>query len=252
MSGHSKWANIKHKKARSDEKRGKEFTKIAKDITIAVRTGGGGDPESNSKLKLAIQKAKAINMPNENISRAVKKGTGQGESDTLEEIIYEGYGPGGVAIMLEIASDNRNRTASEIRHLFSKHGGNLGETGCVSWMFKRVGLISIDRQQLPGDEEEFLLHALELGVEDVRDEGDYLEVVTSPETFMDIRDALEEEEIPMEQVDIVLLPENTVDINTEELAAKVIKLIELLEDHDDVQNAYSNASIPDEILEKMA
>jgi len=154
--------------------------------------------------------------------------------------------------MLEIASDNRNRTASEIRHLFSKHGGNLGETGCVSWMFKRVGLISIDRQQLPGDEEEFLLHALELGVEDVRDEGDYLEVVTSPETFMDIRDALEEEEIPMEQVDIVLLPENTVDINTEELAAKVIKLIELLEDHDDVQNAYSNASIPDEILEKMA
>lgn len=252
MSGHSKWANIKHKKARSDEKRGKEFTKIAKDITIAVRAGGGGDPEANSKLKLAIQKAKAINMPNENITRAIKKGTGQGDSDALEEIAYEGYGPGGVAIMLDIATDNRNRTASEIRHLFSKHGGNLGETGCVSWMFKRVGLISIDRQQLPGDEEEFLLQALELGAEDVRDEGDYLEVVTSPDAFMEIRDALEQEGIPMEQADIVLLPENNVEINTEELAAKVIKLIELLEDHDDVQNAYSNASIPDEILEKMA
>jgi len=134
MSGHSKWANIKHKKARSDEKRGKEFTKVAKEITIAVRTGGGGDPEANSKLKLAIQKAKAINMPNENIARAIKKGTGEMESEAIEEILYEGYAPGGVAILLDIATDNRNRTASEIRHLFSKNNGNLGESGCVAWM----------------------------------------------------------------------------------------------------------------------
>ena len=143
MAGHYKWANIKHKKAKSDEKRGKEFTKVAKEITIAVRTGGGGDPEANSKLKLAIQKAKAINMPNDNITRAIKKGTGELDSDVLEEIVYEGYAPGGVAVMLEIATDNRNRTASEIRHYFSKNNGNLGETGCVAWMFNRVGLISI-------------------------------------------------------------------------------------------------------------
>jgi YebC/PmpR family DNA-binding regulatory protein len=142
MSGHSKWSTIKHKKARTDEKKGKEFTKVAKEITIAVKTGGGGDPDANSKLKLAIQKAKAINMPNENISRAIKKGTGELDSEALEEIIYEGYAPGGVAVMLEIATDNRNRTAPDIRHLFSKHQGNMGETGCVNWMFKRVGFIN--------------------------------------------------------------------------------------------------------------
>lgn len=144
MAGHSKWANIKHKKARSDEKRGKEFTKIAKDITIAVRTGNSGDPDSNSKLKLAIQKAKAINMPNDNITRAIKKGLGDSDGDVYEEIVYEGYAPGGIAVLLEIATDNRNRTASEVRHLFSKNNGNLGETGCVGWMFKRVGLIAVN------------------------------------------------------------------------------------------------------------
>lgn len=251
MSGHSKWANIKHKKARSDEKRGKEFTKIAKEITIAVRTGGGGDPEANSKLKLAIQKAKAINMPNDNISRAIKKGTGEMESEAIEEIIYEGYAPGGVAIMLEIATDNRNRTASEIRHLFSKANGNLGETGCVAWMFKRAGYIALSKESLNLDEEELMLIALELGADDVREEDDSYEVITSPEVFMEVKEGLEGQGIRLEDADVVMLPENTVEINDVDTATRVIKLVDLLEDHDDVQNVYTNMSIDDNILEQI-
>jgi YebC/PmpR family DNA-binding regulatory protein len=252
MAGHSKWANIKHKKAKSDEKRGKEFTKIAKEITIAVRTGGGGDPDANSKLKLAIQKAKAINMPNDNITRAIKKGTGELESDMLEEIVYEGYAPGGVAVMLEIATDNRNRTASEIRHYFSKNNGNLGESGCVAWMFNRVGLISIAREKVSMDEEEFMLKALELGAEDVRDEEEQFDIVTSVDTFMEVKEALEKENFTIDEADIVLLPENTVEINDAEVAARIIKLVEMLEDHDDVQNVYTNMSLTDEVLEKLS
>jgi YebC/PmpR family DNA-binding regulatory protein len=251
MAGHSKWANIKHKKARSDEKRGKEFTKIAKEITIAVRSGGGGDPEANSKLKLAIQKAKAINMPNDNISRAIKKGTGEVESEAIEEIIYEGYAPGGVAIMLEIATDNRNRTASEIRHLFSKANGNLGESGCVAWMFNRAGYIVLSKESLKLDEEELMLTALELGADDVREEDDSYEVITSPEVFMEVKEGLEGQGIKLEDADVVMLPENTVEINDADTAARVIKLIDLLEDHDDVQNVYTNMSISDEILEQI-
>ncbi|MDD2373379.1 MAG: YebC/PmpR family DNA-binding transcriptional regulator [Syntrophomonadaceae bacterium] len=252
MSGHSKWANIKHKKARSDDKRGKEFTKVAKEITIAVRTGGGGDPEANSKLKLAIQKAKAINMPNDNISRAIKKGTGEMESEAIEEIVYEGYAPGGVAIMLEIATDNRNRTASEIRHLFSKANGNLGESGCVAWMFKRAGYIALSKESLELDEEELMLTALELGADDVREEEDSYEVITSPEVFMEVKEGLEGQGIKLEDADVVMLPENTMEINDSETAARVIKLVDLLEDHDDVQNVYTNMSISDEILEQLS
>lgn len=251
MAGHSKWANIKHQKARSDEKRGKEFTKISKEITIAVRTGASSDPDSNSKLKLAIQKAKAINMPNDNIARAIKKGSGDSDSDALEEIIYEGYAPAGVAVMLEIATDNRNRTASEIRHLFSKHNGNLGESGCVAWMFKRVGLITINKEDLSVDEEEFMLQVLELGADDVRDEDDVFEVITTPDSFMDIKEAMEAANYKIGEADVVLLPENTVEINDLDTAVKVIKLIELLEDHDDVQNVYANMDIPNEIMEKL-
>jgi YebC/PmpR family DNA-binding regulatory protein len=251
MSGHSKWANIKHKKARSDEKRGKEFTKVAKEITIAVRTGGGGDPEANSKLKLAIQKAKAINMPNENIARAIKKGTGEMESEAIEEILYEGYAPGGVAILLDIATDNRNRTASEIRHLFSKNNGNLGESGCVAWMFKRAGFMSINREELSLDEEELMLAALDLGADDVREEEESFEVITSPEAFMEVKEGLEAQGIKLEDADIVMLPENSVEVNDLDTAAKIIKLVDLLEDHDDVQNVYSNISIPDEIMDQL-
>ncbi|MGE5391650.1 MAG: YebC/PmpR family DNA-binding transcriptional regulator [Deltaproteobacteria bacterium] len=251
MSGHNKWSTIKHKKAKTDEKRGKEFTKIAKEITIAVRTGGGGDPEMNSKLKLAVQKAKSVNMPNENIARAIKKGTGDMEGDALEEIIYEGYATAGVAVMLEIATDNRNRTASEVRHYFSKYGGNLGENGCVAWMFKRVGTISIAKETLKLDEEEFMLQALDLGAEDIRDDEDYLEIITLPEQLMEVKEALEKEGYTLEDVDIVMSPENIVEITDEAVAAKVIKLVDLLEDHDDVQNVYTNMSIPDEIMAKL-
>lgn len=251
MSGHSKWANIKHKKARSDEKRGKEFTRIAKEITIAVKTGGGGDPEANSKLKLAIQKAKTINMPNENITRAIKKGTGEVESENLEEIIYEGYAPAGVAVMLDIATDNRNRTAPDIRHLFSKNNGNLGESGCVSWMFKRVGLIRINKENLAMDEEELMLTALDLGAEDLKDEDDAYEVITTPEAFMEVKEGLEKQGVSIEEADLDMLPENSVEITDVETAAKIIKLIDMLEDHEDVQKVYTNMSIPDEIIEKL-
>lgn len=251
MAGHSKWANIKHKKAKSDEKRGKEFTKIAKEITIAVRTGGSGDPEANSKLKLAIQKAKAINMPNDNINRAISKGTGESEADAIEEIVYEGYAPAGVAVLLEIATDNRNRTASEIRHLFSKNNGNMGEGGCVAWMFKRVGIITVNKENI-ADEDEFMLQAIEAGAEDVNDEGDFWEITTSPDDFMDVKEELEANNIKIDVADLAMVADNTVEITDEETAAKILKLIELFEDHDDVQNVYTNVSIPDEIMEKLA
>lgn len=251
MSGHSKWANIKHKKAKSDEKRGKEFTKVAKEITIAVKTGGGGDPEANAKLKLAIQKAKAINMPNENIQRAVKKGVGDAGAEALEEIVYEGYGPGGVAVMLEIATDNRNRTAPEIRHLFSKHGGNLGETGCVAWMFKRSGVIHLSKADLKKDEEEFILELLDMGAEDIREVGDYYEVITASDLFLDVKDNMEKSGYKLEDADWDMIPENPAEINDLELARKIIKLIDLLEDNDDVQNVFTNMSIPDELMEKL-
>ncbi|MGI5921484.1 MAG: YebC/PmpR family DNA-binding transcriptional regulator [Syntrophomonadaceae bacterium] len=251
MSGHSKWANIKHQKARSDEKRGKEFTKIAKELIIAARAGGG-DPEGNSKLKLVIQKAKAVNMPNENITRAIKKGTGELESEAIEELVYEGYGPGGVAVMLDIATDNRNRTASDIRHLFSKHNGNLGESGCVAWMFTRSGVVTINSETLNMDKDDFMLRALELGADDVRENDETIEVVTSPESFMEVKEALEKEGFTVEDADIVMLPQNTVEINDEEMARRVMKLIDVLEDHDDVQNVYVNCSIPDEIMDKLS
>ncbi|MEQ8200018.1 MAG: YebC/PmpR family DNA-binding transcriptional regulator [Syntrophomonadaceae bacterium] len=249
MSGHNKWSTIKHKKARTDEKKGKEYTKIAKEIIIAVRSGGG-DPESNSKLKLAIQNAKAINMPNDNIMRAIKRGTGELDSDAIEELTYEGYAPGGVAVMLAVATDNRNRTAADIRHLFAKYNGNLGETGCVSYMFERVGLLSVNRENLNVDADEFMMLALDAGADDIREEDDVIEVVTSPDSFMAVKEALETE-VKLDEADIIMMPNNTVDISDETLAAKVLKLIDVLEDHDDVQNVYANFNIPDEILEKM-
>ncbi len=250
MSGHSKWSTIKHKKARTDEKKGKEYTRIAKEIILAARSGGG-DPEANSKLKLVIQKAKAVNMPNDNITRAIKKGTGEIESEAIEEINYEGYAAGGVAILLDIATDNRNRTASDIRHLFSKYGGNLGESGCVSYMFDRVGLITVNLEDIKTDPEEFMLRAIELGAEDVREDDDILEIITSPEMFMEVRDSLEKE-VKIEEADIVMLPQTTVEITDEAVAVKILKLIDVLEDHDDVQNLYSNFSLPDDLMNKLA
>lgn len=251
MSGHSKWANIKHKKARSDEKRGKEFTKIGKELIIAAREGGG-DPEGNSRLKLLIQKAKAANMPNENITRAIKRGTGEVEGDAIEEIKYEGYGPGGTAILLSIATDNRNRTASDVRHLFSKYGGNLGETGCVGWMFKRCGLLELNTEDLDMDIEEIELMAIEAGADDIRQDEDDLEIITSVESFLDVKAELEKAgKFEWEFADITMMPENTVEVADLEVAQKLMKLIEVLEDHDDVQDVYSNFSIPDEVIEQL-
>jgi YebC/PmpR family DNA-binding regulatory protein len=184
--------------------------------------------------------------------RAIKKGTGELDSEALEEIIYEGYAPGGVAVMLEIATDNRNRTAPDIRHLFSKHQGNMGGTGCVNWMFKRVGFLSINKENLNMDEDELMMLALESGADDFKDEDDSYEVITSPDNFMEIKDALEGAGISFEEADLIMMPVNTVDINDVETAAKIIKLIDLFEDHDDVQRVYTNMNIPDEILEQLS
>lgn len=250
MSGHSKWSTIKHKKAKTDEKKGKEYTRIAKEIILAARSGGG-DPEANSKLKLVVQKAKAVNMPNDNIARAIKKGTGEIESDAIEELNYEGYAAGGVAVLLDIATDNRNRTASDIRHLFSKYGGNLGESGCVSYLFDRVGLITVNQEEIKIDPDEFMLRAIELGADDVREDDDILEIITSPDMFMEVRESLEKE-VKIEDADIVMLPQTTVEIIDEAIAIKILKLIDVLEDHDDVQNLYSNFSLPDDLMEKLS
>ncbi len=249
MSGHNKWSTIKNKKAKTDEKKGKEYTRLAKEIILAARSGGG-DLAGNSKLKLAVQNAKAVNMPNENITRAIKKGTGELESDAIEELIYEGYAPGGVAVMLDIATDNRNRTASDIRHLFAKNNGNLGENGCVAYMFDRVGLIEIKRDNIKVDVEEFMLQAIEAGADDVKEDDDIVEIITSPDNFMAVKEAMEKE-VALEEAGIVMLPETSVEINDEAMAARVLRLIDALEDHDDVQNVYANFSIPDEILEKL-
>ncbi|NLU51059.1 MAG: YebC/PmpR family DNA-binding transcriptional regulator [Syntrophomonadaceae bacterium] len=250
MSGHSKWANIKHKKARTDEKKGKIFTKVAKEIIIAAREGGG-DPEGNARLKAVIQKAKSVNMPNENIVRAIKRGTGEIGGSNIEEFAYEGYGPGGVALMVAIMTDNRNRTAADIRHLFSKYGGNMGEAGCVSWMFKKKGLMTVSREELAMDAEDFMLLAIEAGAEDVREDSGVLEVITAPEDFEAVKENLEKEGIRFDSAELSMVPENSVEVNDAETARKVLKLVDILEDHDDVQEVYANFSIPDDIMEKV-
>lgn len=250
MSGHSKWANIKHKKARTDEKKGKIFTKVAKEIIIAAREGGG-DPEGNARLKAVIQKAKSVNMPNENIVRAIKRGTGEIGGSNIEEFAYEGYGPGGVALMVAVMTDNRNRTAADIRHLFSKYGGNMGEAGCVSWMFKKKGLMTVSREELAMDAEDFMLLAIEAGAEDVREDSGVLEVITAPEDFEAVKENLEKEGIRFDSAELSMVPENSVEVNDAETARKVLKLVDILEDHDDVQEVYANFSIPDDIMEKV-
>lgn len=247
MAGHSKWANIKHKKAREDAKKGKIFTKIARQITLAAREGGG-DPEANFKLRLAINKARTVNMPNENIERAIARGTGALESDNFEEVTYEGYGPGGVAILVEAATDNRNRTASEVRHTFSKNGGNLGETGCVAWMFETKGLIIIQSEEGAAvDEDEVMMAALEAGAEDVRVEEDAIEIITAPEDLEAVEKGLKAAGFQVASAEVTMLPQNTVAVEGEE-AQRVLKLIDALEDLDDVQEVYTNADIPDALL----
>ena len=246
MSGHSKWSSIKHKKAAKDAKKGKLFTKLIKEITVAARTGGG-DISANPRLRTAVLAAKAGSMPADNIERAIKKGTGDLEGVSYEEIHYEGYGPGGAAIMVQVLTDNKNRTVQEIRRMFAKHGGNLGENGCVAWMFDKKGLITVDKLKI--EEDRLISLALDAGAEDVRDEGSYFEIVTRPEDFEKVREHLQRENVPVEGGQVSMVPKNTVALDRQS-AEQILKLTEELEDHDDVQSVAANFDIPDELLEK--
>lgn len=248
MSGHSKWSTIKHKKAAQDAKRGKAFSKIIKEVTVAARIGGG-DLAANPRLRTAIAAAKAENMPKDNIERAIKKGTGELEGANYEEVTYEGYGPGGVAILVETISDNRQRTVADVRHLFAKKGGSLGEPGSVAWIFEKKGLIVIEKDKV--DEEMLMTVALEANAEDIQEQKFEWEVYTAPESFEDVKSALESNNIPLLTAEITMLPGNTVSIKDEKQASQLLILMEDLEENSDVQNVYANFDIPDEILEKV-
>jgi|UniRef100_A0A832DHI7 YebC/PmpR family DNA-binding regulatory protein len=239
MSGHSKWATIKRKKAALDAKKGKIFTKLIKEITIAARQGGG-DPAGNPRLRLAIDNAKSENMPAENIERAIKKATGELEGVTYHELTYEGYGPAGVAMLVEVATDNKNRTVAEVRHIFSKHGGSLGETGSVAWMFERKGVITLPKQDK--SEDDILAIVLDAGADDLQTEEEFYEITTSIENFESVRKALQENNLKVDNASLQWVAKNTLQVKGED-AEKVMKLIEALEDCDDVQNVYSNADI---------
>lgn len=248
MSGHSKWATTKHKKMAVDAKRGKIFTKIIREITMAARHGGG-DPEGNPRLRTAILKSKENNMPADNIKKAIQRGTGELPGITYEESVYEGYGPGGVAILIEITTDNKNRTLSEIRHILSKHGGNMGEAGCVSWMFSKKGYIVVEK--VKADEEKLMSLALEAGAEDMKSDENSYEIITSPHDFEGIRSKLKENGIEMALNEVAMVPQSYIRLEGKD-AEQMLKLMEALEDHDDVQKVYANFDIPDEIIEKVS
>ena len=246
MSGHSKWANIQHRKGRQDAKRGKEFTKAAKEIIIAAKNGG--DPASDSRLRAAIAAAKSINLPKDKIEAAIRKGTGQDAGGDIIEINYEGYGPGGVAVIVETATDNRNRTVAEIRHLMSKGGGSMGENGCVSWKFERKGVIQFSKEKYT--EDQLMEAALEAGADDLRDEGDVWEIQTAMADFNAVREAFEAAGLEMISAELNQVPQTTMEVDLE-TARKLLRFIELLEDNDDVQNVYSDADISDEIMAQL-
>jgi YebC/PmpR family DNA-binding regulatory protein len=245
MSGHSKWHTIKHKKGALDAKRGKVFTKLIKEITVAARSGGG-DEAANARLRKAVSDAKAANMPNETIDRAVKRGTGDLEGINYEEITYEGYGIGGVAVLIETMTDNRNRTVAELRHLFSKNGGNLGEAGSVAWIFDKKGYIVVDKEAK--SEEELFEIALEAGAEDMQEDGDSFEILTSPESFEAVSEAVKSAGIEPQAAEVSMIPQNYIHLEGTE-AAQMLKLYEAIEDHDDVQNVYANFDIDESEME---
>ncbi len=247
MSGHSKWHSIKHKKGAIDAKRGKLFTKIIREITVAARQGGG-DPDANPRLRTVIAKAKEANMPKDNIEKAIKKGTGELEGVSFEEITYEGYGPNGVAIMIDTLTDNRNRTTAEIRNILTKSGGNLGENGCVSWVFEKKGVVTISTDNV--DENTVMEIALEAGAEDIRQDGDFWEVITQPEDFEVVQDAFKGKNIELVMNDIIRVPSTTVKLD-EKSAGKTLHLMEKLDDVDDVQNVAANFDIPDDVMQKI-
>lgn len=246
MAGHSKWANIKHRKGAQDAKRGKIFTKIIKELTVSARIGGG-DPDSNPRLRTAIDKAKQANMPKDNVDRAIKKGTGDLDGVNYEEGIFEGYGPGGVALIVEFLTDNRTRTVADVRHIFSKYGGNLGVSGSVAFLFDRKGLISFSSEN---DFDTIFEAALEAGAEDVKDEGDAYEVFTDPGEFIEVREALAEAGLEWETAEVSMIPQNQVQLEGKQ-AETMLKMMDALEDNDDVQNVYANFDISEEELAKI-
>ncbi len=243
MSGHSKWANIKHKKGKADALRGKITTKISREITIAVRMGGA-DPTGNMKLKLALSKAKANNIPKDNIQRAIQKGAGALEGQSFEEITYEGYGPAGVAMMVSCLTDNRNRTAADVRHVFSKYGGNLGATGCVGYMFQQKGVFAVSKET-GVEEDDLMMIALEAGAEDIKNEEEGFEIVTTPDAFDDVEKALADAGIEVEMAEITMIPDTMAELSAED-AERVQKMLDVLEDLDDVQDVYHNADLPED------
>jgi len=246
MSGHSKWHTIKHKKGALDAKRGKIFTKIIKEITVAARTGGSGDIESNARLRKAVQDAKGQNMPNDTIDRAIKRGTGELEGVNYDEITYEGYGPNGVAVLIETMTDNRNRTVAEIRHLFSKNGGNLGEAGSVAWMFDKKGYIVVDKAAK--SEEELFEIAIEAGADDMQDEGDVFEIFTAPDAFDGVHEAIKAAGIEPQAAEVSMIPQNYIKLEGAD-AKQMMKLYDALDDNDDVQKVYANFDIDESEME---
>jgi YebC/PmpR family DNA-binding regulatory protein len=247
MSGHSKWHSIKHKKAAIDAKRGQAFTKVIKEITIAARLGGG-DPDANARLRTAVLKAKGVNMPQDNITRAIKKGTGELPGVTYEEFTYEGYGPGGVAVMVDIMTDNKNRSVADIRHIFSKHSGNLGESGCVSWIFHKKGVIVLPSEGI--DEDKLIELSLDAGAEDVTREVDAFEVITNPESMETVKEALEKAGYSISDASVTMIPQTTVSLEGKK-AVQMLKMMESLEDHEDIQNVYANFDIEEDIMNSM-
>ena len=248
MSGHSKWSSIKHKKGALDAKRGKIFTKLIREITVAARDGGG-DPDTNPRLRLALLNAKSANMPKDTSERAIKKGTGELASDALIETTYEGYGPGGTAVLVEVMTDNKNRTVSELRRAFSKYGGNLGESGCVAWNFERKGRILLSSSGL--NEEEIFERVIDFGGEDLINSGDFFEIITNPEDLEDVRLDIEKVGYEINSFEISMIPKNSIKIEGKP-AEHMLKMMEALEDCDDVQNVYSNFDIADDVIEAMA
>jgi len=248
MSGHSKWSTIKRKKGAVDAKRGKIFSRLTKEITVSARLGGA-DPDGNPRLRAAIAAAKQENMPKDNIQRAINKGTGEGGGSNLEEVIYEGYGPEGVAILVDSLTDNKNRTVSDLRHLFTKYGGSMGEPGCVAWMFDKKGVIVFDQEAVK--EDELLEAALESGAEDLQNTESQIEVLTDPATFLEVKEGLESRGFEPILAELQLRPQTTVPIDEENRAQTILKLVESLEDHDDVNNVFANFDIPDRILEAL-
>ncbi len=249
MSGHSKWHSIRHKKGATDAKRGKIFSKLIKEIIVAARLGGG-DPTGNPRLRTAVAAAKAENMPKDNIERAIKRGTGELDGLNYEETIYEGYGPGGVAVLVEVMTDNKNRAAADVRYIFSKRGGSLGEAGCVAWMFHKKGLIVFDQNQI--SEDEILEVALDAGADDVVTTEDQFEVYTDLAAFESVKQAFDDRGLRYTMAEITMVPQNTVKLDDESQAVQILKLMEAIEDSDDVQKVYANFDIPADVLERIS